>query len=152
MGTLGIDSLVVVLLCCCVVLMCCCCGCGCGCVVVVRTWVVNGRSLSINCHWMHLIQMAERLGVRLPASPPPWASTSRWTEAEKCCKTAANYPSSPPPCRPNKARQAQLHCAYPSLLRNRSVLKRRDELYLRHLHCRKTTSLHDHRDVHNRNN
>ena len=39
--------------------------------------------------------VAEHLGVRLPASPPPWASTSRWTEAEKCCKTAANYPSSP---------------------------------------------------------
>ena len=27
-----------------------------------------------------------------------------------------------------------------------------DELNLRHLHCRKTTSLHDHRDVHNRRN
>ena len=35
--------------------------------------------------------VAEHLGVRLPASPPPWASTSGWTEAEKCCKTASNY-------------------------------------------------------------
>ena len=40
-------------------------------VAMVRTWVVNGRSLSINRHKMHLIQVAERLGVRLPASPPP---------------------------------------------------------------------------------
>ena len=41
---------------------------------------------------MHLLEVTERLGVRLPASPPPWASTSKWTEAEKCCKTAAKPP------------------------------------------------------------
>ena len=40
-------------------------------VVVVRTWVVNGRSLSMNRHRMHLIRVAEHLGVKLPASPPP---------------------------------------------------------------------------------
>ena len=60
-------------------------------VVVVRTW---------NLTQMHLIGVGEHLGVGLPASPPPWASTSGRTEAEKCCKPAANYPSSPPspPC------------------------------------------------------
>ena len=38
-------------------------------------------------------------GGRSPGSQTPGvpaASTSRWTEAEKCCKTAANDPSSPP--------------------------------------------------------
>ena len=101
---------------------------------------------------MHLIGVTERPGVRLPASPPHWASTSRWTEARKCCKTAANYPSSPPPIRPNKARHALLHCAYPSLLCKGNVLKRRDELYLRHFHCAQdpNLSLRDHSDVHNR--
>ena len=44
----------------------------------------------------------------------------------------------------------KLH-AYPSLLHNWNVLKRRDELNLRHLQvCETTPSLHDHRDVHNR--
>ena len=32
---------------------------------------------------MHRIGVAEHLGVRLLASPPPWASTSERTEAEK---------------------------------------------------------------------
>ena len=68
---------------------------------------------------MHLIGVAEHLGVRLPASPPPWASTSRRTEAEKCCKPAATYPSSPP------------H-AYQPLLRRRMSTNSGDELSLRH--------------------
>ena len=103
---------------------------------------------------MHLIGVAEHLGVRLPPSRPPWASTSRWTEAEKCCKNAANLSSSPPPSRPNKVRHAQLHCAYPSLLRNGNVLKRRDELFLKHFHCARdfNLSLREHSDVHNRKN
>ena len=36
---------------------------------------------------VRLITVAEHLGVRFPASPPPGTpSTSRWTEAEKCRK------------------------------------------------------------------
>ena len=83
---------------------------------------------------MHLIGVTERPGVRLP----PWASTSRWTEAEKCCKTAANYPSSPPPCRPNKACHSS-NCAYLSLFRREMSTNSGDELSLRHLDCRETT-------------
>ena len=46
------------------------------------------------------------------------------------------------------------HCAFPSLLHNRNVPKRHDELNLRHLHCWRdpSLSLHDHSDVHNRKN
>ena len=44
------------------------------------------------------------------------------------------------------------HCAYPSLLHNRNVSRRHDELNLRHLCCWRdpNLSLHDRRDVHNR--
>ena len=48
-------------------------------VVVVRTRCYNGVFLHATAR-LHLIGVAEHLGVRLPASPPPWASTSRWTE------------------------------------------------------------------------
>ena len=101
-------------------------------VVVVRTWVLNGGSLSINRHRVHLIQVAEHPGVRLPASPPPWASTSRWTEAEKCSRTAANYSSSSPPCGPIGPPCTTDLCV-PVSVAQRSVLKRRDELNLKHL-------------------
>ena len=42
-------------------------------VVVVRTWVVNGRSLSINRHRMHLIGWQKHLGAssRRPRQPFP---------------------------------------------------------------------------------
>ena len=122
---------------------CCCCGC-CGCcgwlLLWWLWWLWCGRdvmtmSLSVPPH-----ERAPNWGDRTPGSQTPSVPatlglTPRWTEAEKYCKTAANHTSSPPPCRPNKARHAQLHCAYPSLLRNGSVLTRRDELNLRHFHC-----------------
>ena len=68
-------------------------------VVVVRTDDLTHVFLHMS-QWKRRKRVAEHLGVRLTASPPPWASTSRWTEAEKCCKTAANYPSSPSASQP----------------------------------------------------
>ena len=46
-----------------------------------------------------------------------------------------------------------LQKAYPSLLRTKMSTNSGDELNLRHFHCsRDQTSLHDHRDVHDRRN
>ena len=101
---------------------------------LVRTWVVNGRSLWMNRHRMHLIQVAERLGVRLPSSPPPpeqsmtknshLALNVRTDGARKNGLEKAKNPSSPPyPAE-----------AYPSLLRTGMFADSSDEL-------------NDHRDV-----
>ena len=69
-------------------------------VVVVRTWVVNGRSLSMNRHRMHLIRVAEHLGVKLPASPPPGTRRPAGRSAKNASKMRQKIPSSPPPCQP----------------------------------------------------
>ena len=57
-------------------------------VVVVLTVCIDDVSVDI-VKRVHPIRVAEHLGVRLPASPSPWHSTSRWTECEKCCISAA---------------------------------------------------------------
>ena len=62
-------------------------------VVVVLTVRINEISVD-NAEQVHLIGVTERPGVRLPASPPPWASTSKWTEAENAAKLQQNHPSS----------------------------------------------------------
>ena len=87
---------------------------GCGADPVLMTHVYPYDIAAHAPNWV-----AEHQGVRLPASPPLWASTSRRTEAEKCCKPAANYSSSPP------------H-AYQPLLRRRMSTNSGEELSLRH--------------------
>ena len=103
--------------------------------------------------FIHTTACAHRIGGRTPGSETPsvpasWASTSSWTEAEKCCKTEAKtiIAATKPVITGNPLHS--LHCAYQSLLRNRKVLKLRDELNLRHCHCARdpNLSLRDHSD------
>ena len=70
-------------------------------------------------------------GSQTPGVPATWASTSGWTEAEKCHKTAAEAPHRSHKAENNRQTLHSLHCAYQTLLRKRNVLKRRDELKLR---------------------
>ena len=97
----------------------------------------------------------ERLGVKLPASPPPGPQRPDGRRP----KNAAKLQQKKNPSRSHQAghdRQTlhSLHCAYQSLLRNKNVLKRRDELNLMRLHILDEGLLehvaNDHRDVHNR--
>ena len=75
-------------------------------VVMVRTRCYDDVSVDTATRACTSFGVTERPGVRLPASPPPWASTSRWTEVEKCCKNcskpeiiAATMPAKQgPPC------------------------------------------------------
>ena len=61
---------------------------------------------------VHLFEVTERPGV----TPGVLATLGLNVQVDggrkMLQKTAANYPSSPPPFRPNKASQAQLNCAY----------------------------------------
>ena len=72
--------------------------------VVVRTWNLT----HVSGQWVHLIGVAEHLGTRLPASTPPWVSTYRWMEGEKCCKIQQTTPH-----RRQHANHAQLQLCVP---------------------------------------
>ena len=83
---------------CCVLRVTCCVLC----VVWVKVVVVVVRT---RCYSGVFIQTTARLhqnwggrtpGSQTPGVPATLASTSKWTEAEKCCKTAASYLSTPP--------------------------------------------------------
>ena len=75
-------------------------------VVVVRTRCYNGVFLHTTARW-HLIGVAEHLGIRLPASPPPWAQRPEGRRP----KNAANLQQTTPHRR--QVRHAQLKLCVP---------------------------------------
>ena len=67
-------------------------------VVVVEVVVVVVRTGCMTTMFIHQSQRMHRISGRTPESQTPgvtatWATTSRRTEAEKCCISAAKYPS-----------------------------------------------------------
>ena len=74
--------------------------------------------------------------------------TTRWS-----AKNDLKRPKNPLIAAITLHKAAQFALCVPVSVAQLGVLKRRDELNLRDLHCaRDPTSLHDHRDVHNRKN
>ena len=85
-------------------------------------------------------------GSQTPGVPATLGLNVQKDGGRKMLQTCSKLPSSPPPCRPNKAHHAQLQLCVPVSVATEMSTDFGDELNLRHLHCRKTTSLHDHRD------
>ena len=83
-----------------------------------RWWVVGGGADKMyddfisESQRMHQIGVAERLGVRLPASPPP-GTQIQLDGVRKMPQKKMQKPSSPPPRRPNKAHPTQLALCVP---------------------------------------
>ena len=119
-------------------------------------WFGRGFYNDVSVHIaanLHLVALAEHLRVRLPASPPPLGLNVQMDGGGKMLQNCSRLPliaaTTPAKTRPAKH---SCTCAYPSLYELEMSTYSGDELSLRHVHCRKTTSLHDHRDVHNRKN
>ena len=122
--------------------------------------MVDETQVKIHCMSRELIgtvPVPSHLEVKLPATPAPLEpSSTHRCERSKARKLALNSGTTRRSAKNAQNAQKKPFIApnslkaYLSPLRTGMSTKSGDELYLRH--CRKQTSLHDHRDVQNRRN